>query len=129
MRYFLICLFLFSSVFGLNLSQRLENLIQDKKIKTVTILKYDPFFTKYEKKQLQKYYFHVQKKKKKRALKLVSILGNRAFIDGKWFAKGDKIDGYKIKKVFPNRVVLYRQNKIKVLKFEKNKNILNVREK
>ena len=129
MRYFLICLFLFSSVFGLNLFQRLENLIQDKKIKTVTILKYDPFFTKYEKKQLQKHYFHVQKKKKKRALKLVSILGNRAFIDGMWFAKGDKIDGYKIKKVFPNRVVLYMQNKIKVLKFEKNKNILNVREK
>jgi len=129
MRYFLCFLLLFSSVFGANLSQRLENLIQDKKIKTVTILKYDPFFEKHEKKQLQKHHLIIRRIRKERVLRLVAVLGKRAFINGKWFSKGDKISGYKIKKVFQNRVILYKQNKIKVLRFEKNKNILNVREK
>lgn len=129
MRYFLCFLLLFSFVFGADLSQRLEHLIQDKKIKTVTILKYDPFFEKYEKKQLQKHDSIIRRIRKERALRLVAVLGKRAFIDGMWFGKGDKIHGYKIKKVFQNRVILYKQNKIKVLRFEKNKNILNVRDK
>jgi len=131
MKYFLIYLFLFTSVFGDNLPQRLEHLLKDKKIKTVTMLKYDPFFTKYEKKQSYKHSFIIQKKTKtkKRKLKLVSILGNRAFIDGRWLGKGNKIHGYKIKKVLQNKVVLFKQNKIKVLRFEKSKDILNVREK
>ncbi len=129
MRYFLIFLFLFSSVFGADLSQRLQYLIQDKKVKTVTILKYDPFYTKQIEKQLRKYNLPTPKKRKKRALKLVSILGNRAFIDGTWFGDGDKVDGYKIKKVLQNRVILSRQSKIKILRFKKNRNILNVREK
>jgi len=129
MRYFLCFLLLFSFVFGANLSQRLENLMQDKKIKTITVLKYDPFFEKHEKKQLQKHGLIIHRIRKKRGLRLVAVLGKRAFIDGMWFGKGDKIDGYKIKKVFQNRVILYKQNKIKVLRFEKNKNILNVREK
>jgi len=129
MRYFLCFLLLFSSVFGANLSQRLENLIQDKKIKTVTILKYDPFFEKHEKKQFKKHDLIIRGVRKKRILRLVAVLGKRAFINGMWFSKGDKISGYKIKKVFQNRVILRKQNKIKVLRFEKNKNILNVREK
>jgi len=129
MRYFLCFLLLFSFVFGADLSQRLEHLIQDKKIKTVTTLKYNPFFEKYEKKQLQKHDLIIRRIKKERAFRLVAVLGKRAFIDGMWFGKGDKVHGYKIKKIFQNRVILYKQNKIKVLKFEKNKNILNVREK
>jgi len=129
MRYLLCFLFLFSSVFADDLSQRLEKLIQDKKIKTVTILKYDPFFEKGKKKQFKKHHLIIHRSRKKIALKLVAILGNRAFINGKWFSKGDKIDGYRIKKVFQDRVMLYKQDKIKVLRFEKNKNILNVKDK
>ncbi len=111
MRYLLIYLFLFSFVFGDNLSQRLERLIQDKRVKTVTILKYDPFFTKNEKKQPQGHSVVMQKRKKRISLRLVCILGNKAFISGKWLGNGDKIHGYKIRKVLQNKVILSKQKK------------------
>ncbi|MFK5882470.1 MAG: hypothetical protein QM482_09680 [Sulfurospirillum sp.] len=132
MKFVVSVLFLLSFVFGDNLAQRLQKLINDKSEKKVEVLKYDPFFTKLEIKKTYKKDLVLKKKKKtvkNRELKLVSIMGTKAFVDGRWIAKGDVVTGYRVKKVLGNAVILYKKRKTIVLRFEKNAEILKVREK
>ncbi len=132
MKILLFGLILSTLVFGDNLSLRLQKLINDKSEKRVEILKYDPFFTKSEIKKTYKKdstLKKVNKRAEKRELRLISVMGSRAFVDGRWIGKGDTIAGYRVKKVLKNSVILFKKRKMIVLKFEKNTEILKVREK
>ncbi|WP_187647363.1 hypothetical protein [Nitrosophilus labii] len=81
-------------------------------------VKYDPFY------KAQK----LLKKKKKiksvsRTLKLTlsAIYNERAYINGKFYKVGDKIEGYKIYKIGKNFVILKKRGKKRVLYLVKNK--------
>ena len=89
-------------------------------------VRYDPFIQTnkifIKKKNLKK----MIKPSLKTSLILVTILNNKAFINSKWYKKGDKLRGYKIVYVGNNKVMLKKQNKIKYLQIKKTKNILKV---
>jgi hypothetical protein len=127
MNYLLILLFTFSVVFGEDLSQRLDKLIQDKQIKQVTVLRYNPFFTKKEEKQIRKTEMITKKSIKNTRLRLITIFNNKAFINDRWLGKNDKIYGYRVKEISANSVTLNAKNKNIILRFQKTKEILKVR--
>jgi len=52
---------------------------------------------------------------------LKAILNKAAFIDGKWYKKGDKIGSYRVKKVSSDSVVLKGTNGTKKLSLKKRK--------
>jgi len=132
MRFLFLFLFMFSFIFGGNLALKLQKLIDNKSEKSVEILKYNPFFTKNEIKQISDKKFGITRKKKrykKRDLSLVVILDHRAFVGGKWVSKNDIIDGYRVEKIFQDSVILINKRKKKILRFKKTKDILKVRER
>ncbi|WP_024787670.1 MULTISPECIES: hypothetical protein [unclassified Lebetimonas] len=53
-------------------------------------------------------------------LKLEAIFNKKALINHKWVRAGNSVKGYKIIKVFPKKVILKKNNKYVVLKFESN---------
>jgi hypothetical protein len=55
---------------------------------------------------------------KKTDLSLAAIFNNKALINNKWVQKGDIIDGYKVLKIYPKKVLLKKDKKIVVLKFD-----------
>ncbi len=80
-------------------------------------VKYDPFY------KAQK----LLKKKKAKSfsgtlkLTLSAIYNERAYINGKFYKVGDKIEGYKIYKIGKNFVILKKRGKKRVLYLVKNK--------
>lgn len=50
-------------------------------------------------------------------LKLLAIFNKKAFINYKWVKEGDEIGGYKVVKIYPRKVLLKKDNKVTVLKF------------
>ncbi len=132
MRFLFLFLFAFSFAFGDELALKLQKLINSKSEKRVEILKYNPFFTKREikKPSSKKLNSIIQKKTiKKSDLKLITILGHKAFVGGRWIEKNDIIDGYRVEKILESSVVLKNRKKEMILGFKKTKEILKVREK
>ena len=127
MKNLMILLFITSSIFGSNLSERLDRLMQDKQVKRVTNLKYNPFFSKKEEKKLKKKEIITKKNIKKQKFKLITIFNGKAFINDRWLGKNDKIYGYRVKKISNNSVILEGKNRNLTLRFEKTKEILKVR--
>lgn len=58
-------------------------------------------------------------------LVLKAIFNNKALINNTWVKKGDFIKGYKVLKIYSRKVILKKNNKIIVLKF--NNNMLKVK--
>ena len=56
---------------------------------------------------------------KTKNLVLNAIVNNRAFINGKWVAPGDRILGYRVERVEGNEVLLKKENKSVRLYFQK----------
>ncbi len=130
MRYILIFVLMLTVLLAQdNLSIRLDKLIQEKSVKKVAMVKYDPFLIKKEIKTEVKKANISKKKTQKKELMLISIFGDRAFIDGSWVKKNDHIRGYKVVEIKKKSILLSRNHKILVLKFKKSKEILKVREK
>ncbi len=129
MRYLLIFLTLISFSFGDNLAVKLDNLIKTKQVQKVVILKYDPFFIKKDTIKSYKNKEMITKKIQVKHLNLVTIINNKAFINGRWLSEGDTINGYKVKNIYANKVVILKKNKRVVLSFEQKQDILKIREK
>ena len=53
-------------------------------------------------------------------IKIYAIFNNKVNINGQWKNIGDYINDYKIIKIFPNYIILRKNNKIKILKFSSN---------
>ncbi len=53
-------------------------------------------------------------------IKIYAIFNNKVNINGRWKSIGDYISDYKILKIYPNYVLLYKNNKITILKFSSN---------
>ncbi len=129
MRYIFLLVLMLSTVFATTLDIRIKNLIKSKKDTTVTILKYNPFVTHKEVKNAQTNILHTPQAKVKKRLRLVTILNKKAFVDGRWVEKGDTIFDYSVKKISKDRVLLEKRGKIVILKFKKDRNILDIRDK
>lgn len=55
--------------------------------------------------------------KKRVELKLLAIFNKKAFINYQWVKEGDELSGYKVVKIYHKKVLLKRNNKFIVLKF------------
>ena len=53
-------------------------------------------------------------------IKIYAIFNNKVNINGQWKNIGDYINEYKIIKIFPNYIILRKNNKIKILNFSSN---------
>jgi len=79
---------------------------------SLPLVNYDPF---YKSQVILHKHTHIQKKVQNRSLALGAIFNNRAFINNRFYEVGDKIEGYKIKKIYKYSVVLQSHSSIKVL--------------
>ena len=57
---------------------------------------------------------------------LGAIIGNSAFLDGKWIKKGDTVKDFKVISIKDNRVILQRKNKKYFLSFHPSKQLLKI---
>lgn len=70
-----------------------------------------------------------QVEKKRNIISLGAIMSNRAFINGKWYAKGDRFGSYRVDMIRPNMVGLKKNGKLKIISLGSKKNVLTVKEK
>ena len=63
-----------------------------------------------------------------RALRLVAIINQKAFINGQWYSVGQSIDGNKIVKIYKQSVDLKKGNKITHLAYEEARELLHVKD-
>ncbi len=89
-------------------------------------IKYDPFYHDKKRvvKKMQKNLTQKMTKTGKKPLLLSMILNKKAFINGVWYQKNQKVAHYVLDKVNQDSVVLKRKNKYIVLKLETAKNLL-----
>ena len=59
---------------------------------------------------------------------LQTILNNRAFIDGKWYNKGDKVREFELVAINSDSVVLMKNSKKTILRLKIIENILEMKE-
>jgi len=89
---------------------------------SLPLVHYDPFY-----KSKIILHTHTQKSLQRKSFALSAIFNNQAFINGKFYAIGDKIQGYKIKNIYKNSVVLQHGNSITVLHLQK-KHLLKIKQ-
>lgn len=108
------------------LAKRIDNLESSTKLsKNLDYKVYDPFATaKPILKQSQ-----IIKKKYHQKILLQTILNDKVFIQNRWYTKGDAIQGYKIKQIFKNSVLLCKNNKCKKTYQKTSKNLLTIEDK
>lgn len=66
---------------------------------------------------------------KKRAIAVGAIMSGRAFINGHWYALGDKFGSYKVDMIGANIVGLRKNGKTKIFTVGKKKKLLTIKEK
>ncbi len=53
-------------------------------------------------------------------MKIYAVFNNKVNINGEWKKKGEYINDYKIVKILPDKIILKKENKLRVLKFKTN---------
>ncbi len=81
-------------------------------------VKYDPFVK--AQKIIKRHKAVPIRIKRARTLHLVAIFNDKAYIDGKFYHVGDKIDGYVIEKIDKRGVLLKRGKQSKLLRLVPN---------
>ena len=134
MRYIVYILLFSISLYAFSLKavqSKIEILKNSKKYDFKDInVSYDPFFKAEKiislKKKVQK---NSLKKPKKVRFVFLTVLNHKAFINGSWYSQGEKLHGFKILKIYSNKVILQKRKKKVVLKIGKKRKILNIVEK
>ena len=65
---------------------------------------------------------------KRKAIKVETILNERAWIDGKWLKKGALVNGYHITAINKNAIMLRHNKKELLIPLSQGKNFLRVKE-
>ena len=132
MRLVILFTFVLTTLFSNELYKKLDYLIKNKKEKEVVILRYDPFIYQVKKvvKKDKKAFVGTIKSKntEKKRYNLVTIINKKAFIDGKWYKKGDYLDKYKVVKISYDGVLLKYKNRSLKVGFADSKKIVKIRE-
>ncbi|WP_457748861.1 hypothetical protein [Sulfurimonas sp.] len=79
---------------------------------TLSLVNYDPFY------KSQRILHSTPSKPKNKSLVLNAVFNNKAFINGKFYTVGDKILGYKIKKIYTQSVVIQNRKILKILRLQ-----------
>lgn len=64
----------------------------------------------------------------RRALRLVAIINQKAFINGQWYSIGQSVEGHKIVKIYKQSVELKKGNKTTHLAYEEARELLHVKD-
>ena len=91
---------------------------------SLPLVHYNPF---YKSQIILHKHTHIQVKVQNKSLALGAIFNNRAFINNRFYKIGDKIQGYKIKKIYKHSVVLQSHNSIKVLHMQQ-KHLIKIKQ-
>jgi len=86
------------------------------------LVNYDPFY-----KSKKILHTKARHKRQRTSLVLNAIFNNRAYIGNKFYTVGEKIQGYKIKKVYKQSVVLQNHSSVKILYLQK-KHLIQMKE-
>ncbi len=115
-----------NSLWATPIHKTIDELLDNEQEQTLSIPKYDPF--KRAKPLLKR------KKSGRSAYKplpsrLTAVLNDRAFINGRWYTKGESIPEGKLIKINPTSVYLKQGKKIKILPLKTSKNLLEISQK
>jgi len=130
----LIFLSIFSSIVSAtdieDIIKSIQKINSDKAIKIPKSIKYDIYDPFSSAKPILNAENKQQKKQTNELSPIIlqTTLNHRAFIDGKWYNKGEIVRGYKIQKISKDSVVLVKHSKIKVISIYSVKNILEMKE-
>jgi len=122
----MITLLCVSTIWASSINKTIDELLENETQQNLNIPKYDPF--KRAKPLLK------QKKSGKPTYKpaskeLTAVFNGKAFINGRWYDKGDTLAEGKLVKVSADSVQLKKGKKIKTLRLRKEKRLLKISEK
>lgn len=125
MRWMIILLFGYT-VWASPIHKTIDQLLENEDKRSVDFPQYDPFkkATPLLNKKSKKLRTH-----KPLPIRLSAVLNNRAYINGKWYKKGDLLSEGKIMDIRKNSVYLKKANKIKILNLKRSKNIFTLGQK
>jgi len=63
-----------------------------------------------------------------KTLRLLSVMNQKAFISGKWYGVGDRIENGKVSSIKPSGVEIIQGGKKRMLQFESAKSVLHVKD-
>jgi len=90
--------------------------------KSLPLVHYDPFY----KSQII-LHSHTKKSIQNKSFALSAIFNNRAFINNRFYTVGESVQGYKIKKIYKQSIVLQHGNTLIMLPLQK-KHILKIKQ-
>jgi len=128
MRIFLMMIVSISIVFGANLSTRLDQLIHSKKEHKTVFLNYNPFEVTKKATDEKIPLKHIGQKQAM-PINFIMVLNHSAFINGVWYKVGEFVAGYKIERIFSDKIKIKKKGITTTLYLKNKQQILNIREK
>lgn len=116
----------FSILSASSINKTIDELLSDASDHELSVPKYDPFKRAkplLKRKSSKKYIY------KPRPAKVTAIFNKKAFINGKWYEKGDRISEGKLVKIQSERVYLKQGNKTKVLLLKRKNKLIKITQK
>lgn len=125
MRWMIMLLFGYS-IWASPIHKTIDQLLENEDKTRIDFPQYDPFkkATPLLNKKSKKLRAH-----KSLPTRLSAVLNNRAYINGKWYKKGDLLSEGKIIDIRKSSVYLKKANKIKILNLKRSKNIFTLGQK
>ncbi len=122
----IISLSCFSTLSASSINKTIDELLNDQSDQELNIPNYDPFKRAKPllKRKSSKNYVY-----KPRPAKLTAIFNQKAFINGKWYEKGDSISEGKLVNIQSERVYLKQGDKTKVLLLKHKNKLLQITQK
>jgi len=116
----------FSVLSASSINKTIDELLNDTNDYELNIPHYDPFKRAkplLKRKSSKKYVY------KARPSKLTAVFNKKAFINGKWYEKGDHLSEGKLVKIQNERVYIKQGNKMKVLLLKRKNKLLEITQK
>ncbi len=115
-----------STLSASSINKTIDELLNDQSDQELNIPNYDPFKRAKPllKRKSSKNYVY-----KPRPAKLTAIFNQKAFINGKWYEKGDSISEGKLVNIQSERVYLKQGDKTKVLLLKHKNKLLQITQK
>lgn len=107
------------------IEKTIDELLEGNADTTLSVPKYDPF---YRAVPLLKQKTTPGYKPKTKKVEVSAIMNGRAFIGGKWYAKGDKYRGGKVIKVSSDTVYIQFNKGMKVLRLHKQAPLFTIKD-
>ncbi len=116
----------FSTLSASSINKTIDELLNDQSDQELNIPNYDPFKRAKPllKRKSSKNYVY-----KPRPAKLTAVFNQKAFINGKWYVKGDHISEGKLVDIQSERVYLKQGDKTKVLLLKHKNKLLQITQK